>query len=98
MFTKNSSALSLRNIVLLSSSSVNLAYPAEMESRENKPERRMAREPHTKARHSLHKSFGNVSEKLNELVHSPPPDWRGVLKRPAPAADPKAYDLCLRPE
>jgi len=74
-----------------------------MESLENKPERRMARESHTKARHSLHKSFGNVSEKLNELVerelsHSPPPDWRGVLKRPAPAADPKAYDLCLRPE
>ena len=51
----------------------------------------------------LQEAFGNVSEKLNELVerelsHSPPPDWRGVLKRPAPAADPKAYDLCLRPE
>jgi hypothetical protein len=51
----------------------------------------------------LQAAFGNVSEKLNELVErelslSPPPDWREVLKRPAPTVDRKAYELCLRPE
>jgi hypothetical protein len=45
----------------------------------------------------------NVSEKLNELVErelspAPPRDWRDVLKRPAPAVNPMAYELCLRPE
>jgi len=51
----------------------------------------------------LQEAFGNVSEKLNELVerelsHTPPPDWREVLKRPAPVAAPVAYERCLRPE
>jgi hypothetical protein len=51
----------------------------------------------------LQAAFGNVSEKLNDLLErelslAPPPDWREVLKRPAPAANPTAYDLCLRPE
>ncbi len=51
----------------------------------------------------LRAAFGNVSEKLNELVErelslSQPPDWRSVLKRPAPTAGRKAYELCLRPE
>lgn len=51
----------------------------------------------------LQEAFGNVSEKLNELVERElsqrqPPDWREVLKRPAPEADPKAYELCLKPE
>ena len=56
-----------------------------------------------RTKRQLQEAFGNVSEKLNELVErelsrSPPPDWRVVLKRPAPVADPKAYELCLRPE
>jgi hypothetical protein len=56
-----------------------------------------------RSKRQLQEAFGNVSEKLNELVErelSPAttPDWREVLKRPAPAADPKAYELCLRPE
>jgi len=47
--------------------------------------------------------FGNFSEKLNQLVErelslAPPPDWREVLKRPAPVASRKAYELCLRAE
>ena len=51
----------------------------------------------------LQAAFGNVSEKLNELVErelslAPPPDWREVLKRLAPVASRKAYELCLRPE
>ena len=51
----------------------------------------------------LKAAFGNVSEKLNELIErelslAPPPDWRDVLKRPAPLASQKAYELCLRPE
>jgi len=51
----------------------------------------------------LQAAFGNVSEKLNELVErelslAPPPDWRHVLKRVAPPASRKAYELCLRPE
>ena len=51
----------------------------------------------------LQAAFGNVSEKLNELVERelalmPPPDWRDVLKRPAPLAPRSAYGLCLRPE
>ena len=56
-----------------------------------------------RSKRQLQEAFGNVSEKLNELVErelslAPPPDWREVLKRPAPVADPKAYELCLRPE
>jgi hypothetical protein len=56
-----------------------------------------------RTKRQLQEAFGNVSEKLNELVErelsqSPPPDWREVLKRPAPLAAPKAYELCLRPE
>lgn len=51
----------------------------------------------------LRAAFGNLSEKLNELVErelsrTPAPDWRDVLKRSAPAADPRAYELCLRAE
>ena len=51
----------------------------------------------------LYAAFGNVSKKLNELVErelslAPPPDWREVLKRPAPVAAQRAYELCLRPE
>ncbi len=47
--------------------------------------------------------FGNLSEKLNELVEhelslGPPPDWREVLSRSAPPASREAYELCLRPE
>jgi hypothetical protein len=54
-------------------------------------------------RRQLQEAFGNVSEKLNQLVErelslAPLPDWREVLKRPAPVADPKAYELCLRRE
>ena len=56
-----------------------------------------------RSKRQLQQAFGNVGEKLNELVErelspAPPPDWREVLKRPAPAADPKAYEQCLRPE
>ena len=56
-----------------------------------------------RSKRQLQEAFGNVSEKLNELVErelsvNPPPDWREVLRRPAPVADPKAYELCLRPE
>ena len=56
-----------------------------------------------RTKRQLQEAFGNVSEKLNELVerelsNSPPPDWREVLKRTAPVVDSKAYDLCLRPE
>jgi hypothetical protein len=52
-----------------------------------------------RAKRQLQEAFGNLSKMLNELVerdlsHSLPPDWREVLKRPAP----KAYELCLRPE
>ncbi|PWU21055.1 MAG: hypothetical protein C5B50_02595 [Verrucomicrobia bacterium] len=48
-------------------------------------------------------AFGNISEKLNELIEHElasggPPDWRDVLKRAAPVADANAYELCLRPE
>ncbi len=37
-----------------------------------------------RTKRQLQEAFGNVSEKLNELVerelsHSPPPDWREVL-------------------
>ena len=51
----------------------------------------------------LQAAFGNVSEKLNELVERelaqvPPPDWRDILKRPAPVASQQTYELCLRPE
>ena len=51
----------------------------------------------------LQAAFGNISEKLNELVErelslAPAPDWQVVLKRPAPPAPPKAYALCPRPE
>ncbi len=51
----------------------------------------------------LQDAFGNLSQKLNELVErelgqGPPRDWREVLKRPAPAATARAYELCLRPE
>ena len=56
-----------------------------------------------RSKRQLQEAFGNVSEKLNELVErelslAPPPDWRDVLKRRAPVPDPKAYELCLRPE
>jgi hypothetical protein len=56
-----------------------------------------------RTKRQLQEAFGNVSEKLNELVErefsqAPAPDWREVLKRPAPAIDPKAYEQCLRPE
>ena len=48
-------------------------------------------------------AFGNVSEKLNELLErelssAPPPDWRDILKRPTPVANRAAYALCLRRE
>jgi len=51
----------------------------------------------------LQAAFGNISQKLNELVErelsaGPAPDWREVLKRPAPAVDPAIYELCLKPE
>ena len=54
-------------------------------------------------KNQLQAAFGNVSKKLNELIErelslTPPADWREVLKRPAPIADQKAYELCLRPE
>jgi hypothetical protein len=51
----------------------------------------------------LRAACGNLSEKLKELLErelalTPPPDWRDVLKRPAPAANPRAYERCLKPE
>jgi hypothetical protein len=51
----------------------------------------------------LQAAFGNLSEKLNELLErelalAPPPDWRELLNRPAPVASQKAYELCLKPE
>lgn len=56
-----------------------------------------------RSKSQLRAVFGNVSEKLNQLVErelssAPAPDWREVLRRPAPAAAPNAYQLCLRPE
>jgi hypothetical protein len=56
-----------------------------------------------RSKRQLQEAFGNLSEKLNELIERElsqglPPDWRVVLKRPAPMADPKAYELCLSPE
>jgi hypothetical protein len=56
-----------------------------------------------RSKRQLQEASGSQSEKLNELVErelslAPPPDWRKELKRPAPAADPKAYELCLSPE
>jgi hypothetical protein len=51
----------------------------------------------------LQERFGNVSEKLNELIerelagHSPS-DWRGILKRARPKLEADDYNRCLTPE
>jgi hypothetical protein len=56
-----------------------------------------------RTKRQLREAFGNANEKLNELLerelsHALPPDWREVLKRPAPVPAPKAYNMCLRAE
>lgn len=51
----------------------------------------------------LQRRFGNVSERLNELIEREltkprPRDWRKVLERPRPKLSDEDYSACLTPE
>ncbi len=59
--------------------------------------------PSTEILESFSERGGRAQWSTNEKVAlevalTPPPDWRAVLKRPAPLADPRAYQPCLEPE
>jgi hypothetical protein len=52
---------------------------------------------------ALQLAFGNLSEKLNELIErelarDDAGDWRVVLDRPRPAVSEDSYAQCLKPE
>lgn len=51
----------------------------------------------------LQRSFGNLSEKINELIErelaaQAPSDWRQILHRPRPRVTDEDYARCLKPE
>ncbi len=50
----------------------------------------------------LRAAWGNVSEKLNELIerelHRAPGDWRDILKRAQPKVSAADFQRCLAPE
>jgi hypothetical protein len=56
-----------------------------------------------RAKQDLQHAFGNVSEKINELIerelkNGEPVDWRNILLRKRPTVPDEAYDRCLQPE
>jgi hypothetical protein len=51
----------------------------------------------------LQETFGNLSEKLNDLIErelqsQPRGDWRTILQRDRPAIADAEYEACLQPE
>jgi hypothetical protein len=51
----------------------------------------------------LRRAFGNVSEKINDLIeremaHAQIVDWRAVLDRERPTITDEEYARCLQPE